>query len=88
MAMDSLVENVRKEVASIMCTYDVVLCGGNEADMTDYLESRRKNTISEGMRVNRPKAQWMRRRRRKKKKVYLLMAYTNTVHVQFSKIKQ
>ena len=40
-------------------TDDVVLCGGNEVDMTEYLESRRKALGKRGMRVSITNTQWM-----------------------------
>ena len=46
--MDELTEGVRKEVPeSIMCVDDIVLCGGREVDMTEYLDTRRKS-LEEG----------------------------------------
>ena len=43
MIMGILTEKVRKDVAeSMMFADDVVLCGGNEVDMIEYLESWRK----------------------------------------------
>ena len=60
MVMDILTKKLRKEVPqSKMFADDVVLCAGNEVDMTEYLESRRKALDERRMKVSRPKAQWM-----------------------------
>ena len=40
----------------------VIMCGGNEVDMTEYLESWRKAPDERGMRVSRPNTQWMESR--------------------------
>ena len=43
MIMGILTEKLRKDVPeSMMLADDVVLCGGNEVDITEYLESWRK----------------------------------------------
>ena len=53
-------EGVRKEVPeSMMLADDIVLCGGREVDMTDYLDMWRKSLEERGMRVSRPKTQFM-----------------------------
>ena len=42
MIMGILTEEVRKEVPEAMVfADDVVMCGSNEVDMTEYLDSRR-----------------------------------------------
>ena len=38
---------------------DIVLCGDKDVDMTEYLESWRKALGERGMRVSRPKTQFM-----------------------------
>ena len=38
---------------------DIVLCGDDETDMTEYLETWRKALEERGMRINRPKTQFM-----------------------------
>ena len=54
--MDVLTEGVRKEVPeSMMFADDIVLCGGREVDMTDYLDTWRESLEERGMRVSRPK---------------------------------
>ena len=56
MGMDVLREKVRKEVPeSMMFADDVVLCGGNQVDMTVYLESWRKTLKEREMRIGGPK---------------------------------
>ena len=58
--MDVLTEGVRKEVPeSMMFADDIVLCGGREVDMTEYLDTWRKSLEERGMRVSRPKTQFM-----------------------------
>ena len=58
--MDVLTEGVRTEVPeSIMFADDIVLCGGREIDMTEYLDRWRKSLEERGMRVSRPKTQFM-----------------------------
>ena len=39
----------------MMFAYDIVLCGGREVDMTEYLDTWRKSLEEIGMRVSRPK---------------------------------
>ena len=52
--MDVLTEDVRKDVpGSMMFADDIVLCGDDETDMTEYLE-----TWIRGMRISRPKTQF------------------------------
>ena len=58
--MDVVTEGVRKEVPeSIMFADDIVLCGGREVDMTEYLDTWRKSLEERGMKVSRPKTQFM-----------------------------
>ena len=58
--MDVLTERVRKEVPeSMMFADNIVLCGGREVDMTEYLDTWRKSLEERGMRVSRPKTQFM-----------------------------
>ena len=53
-------EGVRKEVPeSMMFADDIVLCGGREVDMTEYLDTWRKSLEERGMRLSRPKTQFM-----------------------------
>ena len=54
-----LIEGVWKEVPeSMMFADDIVLCGGREVDMTEYLDTWRKSMEERGMRVRRPKTQF------------------------------
>ena len=47
-----LTEGVRKEVPeSMMFADDIVLCGGREVDMTDYLDTWRKSGLA-GRKLN------------------------------------
>ena len=58
--MDVLTERVRKEApVSMLFADDIVLCGDKDMDMTEYLESWRKALEERGMRVSRPKTQFM-----------------------------
>ena len=58
--MAVLTERVRKEAPVSMLFADaIVLCGDRDVDMTEYLESRRKALEERGMRVSRPKTQFM-----------------------------
>ena len=58
--MDMLTERVRKEAPeSMLFADDIVLCGDKDVDMTEYLESWRKALEERGMRVSRPKTQFM-----------------------------
>ena len=58
--MDVLTEGVRKEVPEYkMFADDIVLCGGREVDMTEYLDTWRKSLEERGMRVCMPKTQFM-----------------------------
>ena len=43
----------------MMFADDIVLCGGREVDMTEYLDTWRKSLEERGMRVSRPKTQFM-----------------------------
>ena len=57
--MDVLTENVRKDVrGSIMFADDIVL-GDDETDMTKYLETWRRALGDRGMRISRPKTQFI-----------------------------
>ena len=57
---DVLTYGVRKEVPeSMMFADDIVLCGGREVDMTEYLDTWRKSLEERGMRISRPKTQYM-----------------------------
>ena len=54
--MDVLTQDVRKDVpGSMMFADDIVLCGDDETDMTEYLETWRKALEERGMRISRPK---------------------------------
>ena len=58
--MDVLTEDVRKDVpGSMMFADDIVLCGDDETDMTEYLETWRRALENRGMRISRPKTQFM-----------------------------
>ena len=58
--MDVLTEGVMKEVPeSMMFADDIVLWGGREVDMTEYLDTWRKSLEERGMRISRPKTQFM-----------------------------
>ena len=58
--VDVLTEGVRKEVPeSMMFADDIVLCGGREVDMTEYLDTWRQSLEERGMRLSRPKTQFM-----------------------------
>ena len=68
----SITEKVRKDVSeSMMFAIDVVLCGGNEVDMTEPWTQAMEQR---GMRVSRPTTQWMECRSRKAEKASLLGA--------------
>ena len=43
----------------MMFADDIVLCGCREVDMTEYLDTWRKSLEERGMRVSRPKTQFM-----------------------------
>ena len=54
--MDVLTQDVRKDVPGLMMfADDIVLCGDDETDMTEYLETWRKALEERGMRISRPK---------------------------------
>ena len=54
--MEVLTEDVRKDVlGSIMLADDIVLCGDDETDMTEYLETRRRALEDRGLRISRTK---------------------------------
>ena len=58
--MDVLTEMAMKEApVSMLFADDIVLCGDKDMDMTEYLESWRKALEERGMRVSRPKTQFM-----------------------------
>ena len=58
--MDVLTQDVRKDVpGSMMFADDIVLCGDDETDMTEYLETWRKALEERGMGISRPKTQFM-----------------------------
>ena len=58
--MDVLTERARTEAPeSMLFADDIVLCGDKDVDMTEYLESWRKALEERGMRVSRPKTQFM-----------------------------
>ena len=58
--MDVLTEDVRKDVpGSMMFANDIVLCGDDETDMTEYLETWRRALENRGMRISRPKTQFI-----------------------------
>ena len=44
---------------SMLFAEDIVLCGDNDVDMTEYMESWKKALEERGMRVSRPKTQFM-----------------------------
>ena len=53
-------KGLRKEVPeSMMFADDIVLCGGREVDMTEYLDTWRKSLEERGMMLSRPKTQFM-----------------------------
>ena len=58
--MDVLTEDVRKDVpGSMMFADDIVLCGDDERDMTEYLETWRRELVDRGIRISRPKTQFI-----------------------------
>ena len=58
--MDVLTQDVRKDVpGSMMFADDIVLCGDDETDMTEYLDTWRRVLEERGMRISRPKIQFM-----------------------------
>ncbi len=58
--MDVLTEDVRKNVpGSMLIADDIVLCGDGETYMTEYLETWRTALEDRGMRISRPKTQFM-----------------------------
>ena len=57
-AEHALTENVRKDVPGLMMfADDIVLCGDDETDTTEYLETWRRALEDRGMRISRPKTQ-------------------------------
>ena len=58
--MDVLTRDVRKDVpGSMMFADDIVLCGDDETDMTEYLDTWRKALEERGMRISRANIQFM-----------------------------
>ena len=58
--VDVLTEDVRNDVpGSMMFADDIVLCGDDETDMTEYLETWRRALEDRGMRISRPKTQFV-----------------------------
>ena len=58
--MDVLTEDVIKDVpGSMVFADDIVLCGDDETDMTEYLETWRRALEDRGMRISRPKTQFI-----------------------------
>ena len=58
--MGVLTEDVRKDVrGSMMFAEDIVLCGDDETDMTEYLDTWRRALEDRGMMISRPKTQFI-----------------------------
>ena len=58
--MDVLTEDVRKNIpGSTMFADDIVLYGDDVTDMTDYLETWMRALEDRGMRISRPKTQFI-----------------------------
>ena len=58
--MDVLAGDVRNDVAgSMLIAYAIVLCGDNETEMTEYLETWRRALEDRDMRISRPKTQFI-----------------------------
>ena len=58
--MDVLTEYVRKDVpGSMMFADDIVLRGDDERDMSAYLDTWRRALYDRGMRISRPKTQFI-----------------------------
>ena len=58
--IDVLTEDVRKDVhGAMMFADDIVLCGDDETHMTEYLETWRRALEDRGVRISRPKTQFM-----------------------------
>ena len=58
--MDVLTDDVRKDVpGSMMFADDIVLCGDDETDMTEYLETWRSALEDSGMTISRHKTQFI-----------------------------
>ena len=56
--MDVLTEDARKDVpGSMMFADDIVLCGADDTDMTDYLETWRRAVEDREVRISIPKTQ-------------------------------
>ena len=59
--MDVLTEGARKEVSeSMMIADNIVLCGGREVDMTEYLDTWRKYLEESGMNTSEEQHEWRR----------------------------
>ena len=55
-----LTEDVRKDVPGLMMfADDIVLCGDDETDTTEYLETRRRALEDKGMMISRPNTQFI-----------------------------
>ena len=69
--VEDVINREREEggTKTIVLADDVVLFGSNEVDMTEYLESWGKALEERGMRVSRPKTQWMESRFEQAEKV-------------------
>ena len=57
--MDVLTQDVRKDIPGSMMFADDIVLWGDETDMTEYLETWRKALEERGMRISRPKTQFM-----------------------------
>ena len=58
--MDVLTEYVGRDVpGSMMFADDIVLCGDDETDMTEYLDTWRSALKDRGMRISSPKTQFI-----------------------------
>ena len=56
--MDALTKDVRKNVlGSMMYAYDIVQCGDDEIDMTEYSKTWRGALENRGMRISRSRIQ-------------------------------
>ena len=58
--MNVLTEDVRKDVhGSMIFADDIVLCGDDETDMTEYLDTWRRPLEDRGMRISIPETQFI-----------------------------
>ena len=58
--MDVLTEDVRKDIpGSMMFADDIVLCGDDDTDMTEYLENWMRPLEDKGIRINTPTTQFI-----------------------------